>query len=141
MKEVVQSMQDDGFRMSVPMTFKKNSGRKRIILPGGAGKTNPSDPVLQKPLLLALARAHRWRRLLEEGRFSTITQLALALDVDSSYVGRILRLTLLAPEIIESILDGREPAGLSLARLTKTLPLDWSSQQDELLGSMAEEEM
>ena len=138
MKKVAITMEDDRLSLSVPMTFKKNGGRKKIILPGGADKSGASDPMLQKPLLLALARAHRWRRLLEQGRFTTITQLAARLSVDSSYIGRILRLTLLAPDIIEALLTGQEPSGLSLERLTKTLPLDWEKQKEKLLRPMAE---
>ena len=75
--------------------------------------------------MLALARAHRWSRMLERGEVASISDLARRLDVDPSFIGRILRLTTLAPDINEAILQGQEPNGLSLAKLTKTLPEGW----------------
>ncbi len=126
----------DGDRITVhiPMTMKKRGGRKEIILPEGiAPNGSPAHkPGTQEPLVIALARAHRWRMLLESGRFRSIEELAHAVKLDSSYVGRILRLTLLAPDIIMAILEGREPSGLSLGKLMKTLPSDWVEQRTEL---------
>lgn len=126
----------DGERITVhiPMALKVRAGRKEIIQPDGLA---PEDSLARKPatqetLVIALARAHRWKALLESGRFSSLEDLARALKMDRSYVGRILRLTLLAPDIIMAILDGREPSGLSLGKLTKTLPLDWVEQRKAL---------
>ena len=113
----------------VPMEFKRIGGRKEIIVPTGQAASGILVPAVQKPLAIALARAHRWRDLLERQRFSSISALANAVKQDPSYVMRILRLTLLAPDIIEAVLTGREPSGLSLERLVKTLPLDWSVQR------------
>lgn len=127
----------DGERITVhiPMALKVRAGRKEIILPDGlAPDDSPArKPATQESLVIALARAHRWKALLESGRFSSLEELARAVKLDRSYVGRILRLTLLAPDIIMAILDGREPSGLSLGKLTKTLPLDWVEQRN-LLG-------
>lgn len=67
--------------------------------------------------------------MLERGEVDSISDLARRLKVDSSYIGGILRLTTLAPDIIEAILCGQEPNGLSLAKLTKTLPEDWGEQR------------
>ncbi len=78
-------------------------------------------------------------RLLESGQFRSMEELAHAVKLDSSYVGRILRLTLLAPDIIMAILEGREPSGLSLGKLMKTLPSDWVEQR-AVLGFPAVEE-
>ena len=86
----------------------------------------------QEPLVTALARAFRWQDLMESGRYASITELAAALRVDRSYVRRILRLALLAPDIVEGILAGREPSGLSLERLTKDLPVSWEEQRARL---------
>jgi hypothetical protein len=80
-------------------------------------------------LVKALARAHRWKRLLEEGRYTSITELAKAEKIDRGYVGRIVQLTLLAPDIVEAILDGRQPTELGLPRLMKPFPGDWKEQR------------
>ena len=102
----------------VPMTVRRRGGRKQIIGPdgvplqvGGDGmEETRGDPVLVK----ALARAFRWRRMLEEGRYGSIRELAAAEGVDRAYVGRVLNLTLLAPELVVAILEGREQKGLTL---------------------------
>jgi hypothetical protein len=77
----------------------------------------------------ALARAYRWKRLLEDGRYASISEVATAEKIDRGYVGSILRLTLLAPDIVEGILDGRQPDGLGLPALLKPFPLDWERQR------------
>ncbi len=77
---------------------------------------------------MALARAHRWRQLLEKGRFASIRELAAAVGVDNSYVARQLRLTLLAPDIVEAVLEGAEPSGLSLEKLYAA-PVGWDEQR------------
>ena len=79
--------------------------------------------------LKALARAFRWRRLLDEGVHATLEDLARAKGVNATYVSRILRLTLLAPEIVEAILDGRQPAALQLDDLLKGFSLDWAERR------------
>jgi hypothetical protein len=127
--------EDGQIIVHIPMTLKVRGGRKEIILPDGlAPDDSPArKPATQESLVIALARAHRWKALLESGRFPSLEELARAVKMDRSYVGRILRLTLLAPDIIMAILDGREPSGLSLGKLTKTLPLDWVEQR-KILG-------
>ena len=77
----------------------------------------------------ALARAHRWQRLLESGECGSITELAAAEKIDRSYLCRVLRLTLLAPEIVEAILDGRQPEGVTLPGLMKGFPVVWEKQR------------
>ncbi|MDI3309269.1 MAG: hypothetical protein QJR07_19495, partial [Acetobacteraceae bacterium] len=90
--------------------------------------TTRGDPALVK----ALARAFRWRRMLEEGRYASISELAAAERVDRGYLGRILQLTLLAPDIVEAVLDGLQGADADLARLMEPLPSEWSEQRAEL---------
>jgi len=117
----------------VPMTIRRRGGRKRIIGPDGAPvragadgagvATTSGDPALVK----ALARAFRWRRMLEEGRYGSIRELAAAEGVDRAYVGRLLNLTLLAPEVVEAVLDGRQPDGMTLPKLLKPFPVAWRS--------------
>ena len=82
-------------------------------------------------LVVALARAYRWQELLDTGEAGSIVELAQKYDVDRSYVGRILKLTSLAPNIVEAILAGNEPEGISLRELQKGLPVCWLKQQKQ----------
>ncbi len=79
-------------------------------------------------LIQAVTRAFRWRRMLESGQFATIRDLAAAEKINSSYVSRVLRLTLLAPDIVEAILDGRQPEGMTLPGLLQPFPVEWTAQ-------------
>jgi hypothetical protein len=83
-------------------------------------------------MVKALARAHPWKRLLEEGRYASISELAAAEKIDRGYLGRVLQLTLLAPDIVEDILDGRQPAELGLSRLLEPLSMEWKQQRHRL---------
>lgn len=97
----------------------------RGLLFGPDGRTlSPTrgDPALVK----ALARAFRWKRMMDDGRYGSINQLAAAEKINESYVSRVLRLILLAPEIVEVILDGRQSAEVRLPVLMKVFPVWWS---------------
>jgi hypothetical protein len=119
--------------VTVPLRITRRGGRKQLIAPASPLADEPPQGSTNRPLALALARAHRWRQLLEEGRYATVGELAQAVDIDNSYLARQLRLTLLAPDIIESILEGTEPEGLSLEKLYR-LPMAWEAQR-KLFGS------
>jgi hypothetical protein len=109
----------------VPMAIRRRGGRMQIIGPDGdaAGVANTrGDPALVK----ALARAFRWRRMLEEGRYASIRELAAAEGIDRSYDGRVLNLTLLAPDVVEAILDGRQPETMKLPGLLEPFSVDWN---------------
>ena len=114
----------------VPMTWRRRGGRKVIVAPPGSDDWAP-PPKIDGALVKALARAHRWRRLLEEGQVGTLADLADAERISRSYVSRILRLALLAPDIVERILDGRPTAGL--AQFLKPFPIEWDRQRQDLL--------
>jgi hypothetical protein len=90
-------------------------------------------PRVDNAMVKALARAFRWRKMLDTGVHATIEDLDRAKDVNATYVSRVLRLTLLAPEIVEAVLDGRQPAGLQLDDLLAGFPLAWE-EQDSLRG-------
>ncbi len=90
--------------------------------------STPPRARVDSTLVKALARAHRWKRLLENGTYASISELAKAEKIDRGYLGRILQLTLLAPDIVEAILDGRQPPELGLPRLMKPFPVAWSEQ-------------
>jgi len=114
----------------VPMEFKTRSGRKEIILPPGAATTADVGP--RSPLVVALARAYRWQRMIDTGEVKSLDALASANGVNRSYIGRILNLAGMAPDIIQAILQGREPSGLSLQTLTRDLPAQWGQQRTAL---------
>ena len=93
------------------------------------GETHQPRPRVDSALVKALARAHRWQRMLESGERSSITELAAVEKIDRSYLCRVLRLTLLAPEIVEATLDGRQSEGTTLPRLMKGFPVEWARQR------------
>src|SRR5437762_2079583 len=105
----------------VPLTVRRRPGRKTIVIPEGEACAvwTRADPAMVK----ALARAHRWKRFLDDGRYGSISEIGAVEKIDRGYVGSILRLTLLAPDIIEAILDGRQPADLGLRRLLQPFPV------------------
>lgn len=122
---------DDGRTVSVrvPLTVRKRGGRKVVIGPDGASLA-PSPAQPDSALVKALARAFRWRRLLETGVYGTVEEICAAEKINASYVSRVLRLTLLAPGIVEAILDGRQPAEMTLAGLMEPFPVAWQEQLD-----------
>ncbi len=120
----------------VPLAVRKQrGGRKLMIAP--AATTNRGTSSSDTTLVKALARAFRWRRMMEAGRFATINELAAAEKINSSYVSRLLRLTLLAPDIVEAILDGRQPEPMTLPRLLKGVEVRWSGQLAQIADAVA----
>jgi hypothetical protein len=114
----------------IPLSVKPRGGRKAMVTPGVLALERRQDITLIK----AVARAFRWRRMLETGRFGTINELAAAEKINSSYVSRVLRLTLLAPDIVEAILDGRQPEGMTLPALMEPFPVEWKEQTTAIIS-------
>jgi len=112
----------------IPLTFKRRGGRKEIISLSRQTSEPPQLRRTNKPLVVAIARAHRWKELVESGRYTSVAEMAAAMGMDVSSVARILRLSLLAPDIAESIMRGNEPSGLSLSRLLD-IPPYWPEQR------------
>src|SRR4051794_17424504 len=104
-------MSPDGrvLTVSLPLRLRKWGGRKRVVAPDGGLACMPARAQVDGTLVKALARAHRWQGLLESGAYDSIAELAAAERINASYLARVLRLTLLAPEIVEAVLDGRQP--------------------------------
>jgi hypothetical protein len=121
----------------VQLTFRKRGGRKLVIAPASAETWAPPRPRVDNSMVKAIARAFRWRKLLETEVYATIEKIAAAEKINASYVGRILRLTLLAPDIIEAILDGRQPTDLQQEDLLRAFPIEWPRQRAELLSGVA----
>lgn len=110
--------------LHVPFRVVKRGGRKEMQLPVGVAPPRRTDNTLVK----ALARAFRWQRMLEDGTHATLLDLARAEKINPSYVSRLLRMTQLAPEIVEAILAGHQPAGLTMASAMKPFPVEWHRQ-------------
>ena len=121
----------DTLVVRIPTRFQRRGGRKRIVAPDGSAIVPSSKPQPDGTLIKALARAWRWQRMLDEGRFASVRELADAERVGLSYISRILRLTLLAPDIVEKVMDGGPTAGL--ARLLEPFPIEWEKQREQFL--------
>jgi hypothetical protein len=130
------SISKDGRTVTVriPATFRQRAGRKQILTPPGSVPWSPA-PRVDAALLKAIVRAHRWRKMLESGEYTSAAELAKAERVNDSYLSRILRLTLLDPEIIEAITIGQQPPTLQVDDLMKSLPTEWSRQKSILYVS------
>ena len=124
-----QNWEFDGKTIIVhlPMKWRRRGGRKVIIAPDGGDAWAPAKPRPDETLIRALARAHRWKRM-QEGAYRSAAEIAEAEKI-ARFVNRLLRLTLLTPEIVEAILDGRQGKGLQLAVLTGKLPSAWEEQR------------
>jgi hypothetical protein len=99
-------------------------GRKLVITPDGLAATPAPRGRVDSALLKALARGFRWRKLLETGHFATIEEIAEAENINPSYISQLLRMTLLAPEVVEAILAGRQPEGLTMAWAMRQFPVE-----------------
>ena len=112
----------------VPFRIVKRGGRKEMIMPPGASAQRKTDGTLVK----ALARAFRWMRMLESGEYTTISELAKGESIALSYLTRVLRLTLLAPDIVDAILGGRQGPEVTLARVMEPFPVEWEEQDSKI---------
>ena len=110
--------------VKVAFAVRKRGGRKLVLAPDGT-VTAPGRPRIDSALVKALARAFRWRQLLETGVYGTVAELAAAEKISESYVGRVLRLTLLAPSLVEAILGGQQPDEVTLAGLMQGVEVVW----------------
>ena len=122
-------MTDETVTVTVPFAIRKRGGRTLVITPDGATSAPAPRIRVDSTLLKALARGFRWRKLLEKGDFSTIEEIAKAENINPSYISRVLRMTLLAPEIVEAILAGSHPAGLTRAKVMQPFPMEWQCQE------------
>jgi len=127
-EEMMRTNADGTISMHIPISFKKRGGRCYIISPD----IIPPEYLPQKeyaPLLKAIAQAFHWKEMIERGEASSTRDLAGKIKMNESYVARVLRLANLAPDIIEAILNGRQPKALTLADLSKPIPHDWDEQR------------
>ena len=124
------ALSDNGATLTVdiPLRIRRRGGRKVMLAPDGASAWALSRARVDSAMVKAVARAYRWRRMLEHGEYASVTELAAAEKINQSYVCRVLRLTLLAPDLVEAILDGRHPSRLQLRTLLNPFPSDWTAQ-------------
>jgi len=137
----------DAVVVHIPARFRRRNGRCMILTDGepvavSSTQRDTNANGGNRTLIEAIAKAHHWQEQLESGEYPSIEDLARAVGVDRTYVGRMLRLTSLAPDIIEAILRGDEPArrsgaktGLSLRKLQKNLPARWDEQRKRWRGN------
>jgi hypothetical protein len=122
------TQEPDIVTVHVPFRLVKRGGRKEMHLPPGVQSPRKADIALVK----ALARAFRWQRMLESGEFATIAELAAKEGIAPSYMTRVLRLMLLAPDVVERILEGAQGPEVTLARALKPFPGEWQGQIEKL---------
>jgi hypothetical protein len=127
-------LDDNIIVVTIPMQWKRRGGRKLIIAPDGGDAWAPTKPRPDEALIRALARAHRWKRLIEDGTYRSAAQLAEVENITRSYVTRLLNLALLAPDISEAILNGEQAPKIQLSQLISNLPSDWKDQRDIVLS-------
>ena len=113
--------------IKVPFAVRKRGGRKLVLAPNGA-PVPAMAPHIDSTLVKAIARAFRWQKMLETGRYATIKEIAKAEKINASYVSRVLRLTLLAPRTVEAILEGCASQGPTLAEAMGVFPVEWVKQ-------------
>lgn len=118
----VEILENGNIKITIPMMFRYRAGRKRIV-------TEDSDATLIDPVIINIARAFRWQALIDKGKFSNVHELARAIGKDEAYVSRIIRLTLLAPEIIHAILTGNLNKSIRTENLKQSLPTLWEDQK------------
>jgi hypothetical protein len=116
------------FTVRVPLTLSRRGGRKVILTPSGGSAWAPRQTRVDNSLIKAIARAHRWKQMMESGTYASVTELAAAEKINQSFICRVLRLTLLAPIVVEAIVDGRQPLEKTLARLMRPFPAGWQEQ-------------
>ena len=125
----------DGTTMTVrvPMKFQVRGGRKFVVTPDGSPSWAKPRKRIDNAMVKALARAFRWQKLLDDSTYTTIEDIANSEKINPSYVSRVLRLTLLSPEIVEMILDGRQSLSLTMKELLIGFPLEWGLQKSKLI--------
>jgi hypothetical protein len=114
----------------VPISIRKRGGPKLVLAPNGTNVTTvPVRRHIDSAMVKAIAQAFRWWEMLENGTYATIAEIAAAEKINETYVGRVLRLTLLSPDIVEAILGGRQPAEMTLAGLMRRFAVGWREQR------------
>ncbi|MBX9726354.1 MAG: hypothetical protein K2X09_03730 [Rickettsiales bacterium] len=128
-KQESRTNHDGTITVHIPVSFQKRGGRKYIIAPDAIPEEY-RPPKESSSILKAIAQAFYWREMIESGEVISVTDLARKIDMNESYLARVLRLSLLAPDIIRALVEGRQPRTLTLLELFKPIPLDWNEQRE-----------
>ena len=124
---------DSAVELTAAVDFKRRGAETKLVLPGLAQQNHSSrcDPALIK----AIARGRAWFEELATGRARSLQELAKRDGITRRYIRRLVDLAFLSPQLVEAILQGRQPVELTATRLTELdLPLDWT-EQHRLLAS------
>src|SRR5262245_17577723 len=113
----------------VPLVIKSRGGRKVVVSPDGEPVSAPARPRVDNTLLRAVVQAFHWKNQIETGQLATVSELAATEGLNGSYVSHVLRLTLVAPDLVEAVLDGKQPTTMQLQPLLRTFPCEWSQQR------------
>ena len=127
-------MATDVVSVDVPMTFRKGCGRKVIVLPDGTQGNPAPRATIDNTMVKAIARAFRWQAMLENGAYGCLDEIGKAERIAPSFVSRVIRLAQLAPDIVEAILAGKQPAHLTLRDLMGPFPVEWDGQRELLVN-------
>ena len=117
----------------IPMTFRARAGKTVIVLPDGSRGVARRGATIDNSMVKLIVRGFRWQRMLYEGKFTSIEDLSAAEKINPSYVSRVLRLAFLSPKVVQAIMDGKQPAWLTMKDLLRPHPNDWSEQERVLL--------
>ena len=117
----------------IPMTFRARAGKTVIVLPDGSRGVVRRGATIDNSMVKLIVRGFRWQRMLYEGKFTSIEDLSAAEKINPSYVSRVLRLAFLSPKVVQAIMDGKQPAWLTMKDLLRPHPNDWSEQEKILL--------
>ncbi len=120
-KNQIEVLENGNILITMPIIFKVCGGRKQIITPD-------SEDVETAPVLLSIARAFRWQKMIDDGNFKNCTELSAAMGIDNAIVARTIRLTLLSPKIVHKIISGE--LTLTVDALRQSFPNVWSEQEE-----------
>jgi hypothetical protein len=126
----VEKGMKDVYKLVIESRLKRCGGEVRLLVPTDSANESPSRPV--PSLIKAVARAHRWPEQIIHGELKGRLSIARRTGLDERYIGRVLQCALLAPDIVEAILDGHQPADLTVRKLLRSLPLAWAEQRQRL---------
>jgi hypothetical protein len=129
-KASIKVAPNGNIQIHIPIALRRKMGRKMIFTSRPIdGITQGEQSQAQLPLVQCLARAFAWTGIIESGQVRSISELARKLNVDGSYITRVMKLSTLAPDITLAILNGEEPEGLSMSKLFQPFPEDWMEQR------------
>ena len=122
----------DTLHIRIPMQFSRRSSRKMIVGPNGENIDAMADTQEDKTdytFISALGKAFSWQRMLDDGKYETPKELAKKENVEVTHMYRVMRLTLLTPDIIEAVLNGTQPRTLTLQNVVRGFPVSWQEQR------------